>query len=107
MKNKIRILKYWDKRMYICSTNIFPILRKLGYKKIQVFNLRRQPGNDKDHCACTRQDNKNSPSLCSTSCRPKNVSRIKNFDNVKKQKIYEDLIILKARSSVNGENEDF
>ena len=37
----------------------------------------------------------------------KNVSCIKKFDNVKKQKIYEVLIILKAKSSVNGQNEDF
>ena len=31
----------------------------------------------------------------------KNVSCIKRFDNVKKQKIYEALIILKERPSIN------
>ena len=37
----------------------------------------------------------------------KNVSCIKRFDNVKKQKIYEALIILKERPSINRQNEDF
>ena len=37
----------------------------------------------------------------------KNVSCIKKIDNVKKQKIYEALIILKERPSINRQNEDF
>ena len=37
----------------------------------------------------------------------KNFSCIKNFDNVKKQKIYEALIMLKERPSINKQNEDF
>ena len=35
------------------------------------------------------------------------MSCIKIFDNVKKQKIYEALIILKERPSINWQNEDF
>ena len=37
----------------------------------------------------------------------KNVSYFQKFDNVKKQKIYEALIILKERPNINRQNEDF
>ena len=37
----------------------------------------------------------------------KNVFCTKKIDNVKKQKIYETLIILKERPSINRQNEDF
>ena len=37
----------------------------------------------------------------------KNVSCIKKFDNVKKQEIYEALIILKEKPNINRQNEDF
>ena len=37
----------------------------------------------------------------------KNVSCIKRFNNVKKQIIYESLIIMKEKPSINKQNEDF
>ena len=37
----------------------------------------------------------------------KNVSCIKRFNNVKKQIIYEALIIMKEKPSINKQNEDF
>ena len=36
----------------------------------------------------------------------KNVSWVKKFDNVKRQKIYEVLIISKERHSINWQNEE-
>ena len=37
----------------------------------------------------------------------KNVSCIKRFNNVKKQIIYEALMIMKEKPSINKQNEDF
>ena len=37
----------------------------------------------------------------------RNVSRIKGFNNVKKQIIYEALMIMKEKPSINKQNEDF
>ena len=55
----------------------------------------------KDHMRNIHRDILTTPELI------KNVSCIKKFDNVKKQKIYEALIILKERPSFNRQNEDF
>ena len=60
-----------------------------------------QNGSMKDHMINSHKNILTRPEIV------KNVSCVKIFDNVKKQKIYEALLILKDKPSINKQNEDF
>ena len=60
-----------------------------------------QNGSMKDHMINSHKNILKRPEIV------KNVSCVKKFDNVKKQKIYEALLILKDKPSINKQNEDF